>query len=156
MHELSIVEALIDQVGHELDRSGQEGKVLRVELSIGRLSGVNADSVRFAFGLLAPGTRVEDAEIVVREPKAVCRCHACNARVEIDDLVIGTFGRGIWQTALVTAGTALTQATANPSSLDFGAQIYGTTSASQIIRRFCPGSMMRDQRSPPPRHVRLM
>ena len=53
MHELSIVEALIDQVGQELDRAGQQGRVLRLELSIGRLSGVNPDSVRFAFGLLA-------------------------------------------------------------------------------------------------------
>ena len=88
MHELSIVEALIDQVGQELDRQGQQGRVLRLELSIGRLSGVNCDSVRFAFGLIAPGTVVEDAEIVIREPKAACRCRACGARTEIDDLVI--------------------------------------------------------------------
>ena len=88
MHELSIIEALIDQVGRELDRAGQQGRVLRLELSIGRLSGVNCESVRFAFGLLAPGTPVEDAEIVIQEPKAVCNCHACNARTEIDDLVV--------------------------------------------------------------------
>ena len=87
MHELSIVEALIDQVGRELDQSGLKGRVLRLELSIGRLSGVSCDSVRFAFGLLAPGTRVEDAEIDIHEPKAVCKCRACNARVEIDQLV---------------------------------------------------------------------
>ena len=66
MHELSIVEALIDQVGKELDRAGQPGRVARLELSIGRLSGVNCDSVRFAFRLLAPGTVVEDAEIVIQ------------------------------------------------------------------------------------------
>ena len=88
MHELSIVEALIDQVERELDRAGQRGRVLRLELSIGRLSGVNPESVRFAFGLLASGTIVEDAEIVIEEPKAVCQCHACNARTEIDDLVL--------------------------------------------------------------------
>jgi hydrogenase nickel incorporation protein HypA/HybF len=88
MHELSIIEALIDQVGRELDRAGPHGRVLRLELSIGRLSGVNCESVRFAFGLLAPGTPVEDAEIVIQEPKAVCRCHGCNARTEIDDLVV--------------------------------------------------------------------
>lgn len=88
MHELSIVDALIDQVGRELDRAGQPGPVLRLELSIGRLSGVHGESLRFAFGLLAPGTRVENAEIVIQEPKAVCRCRACSARVEIDDLVV--------------------------------------------------------------------
>jgi hydrogenase nickel incorporation protein HypA/HybF len=61
---------------------------VRLELGIGRLSGVHSDSVRFAFGLLAPGTRVENAEIEIQEPKAVCNCRACNARVEIDDLVV--------------------------------------------------------------------
>jgi len=88
MHELSIVEALIDQVGRELHRAGQQGPVARLELSIGRLSGVNCQSVRFAFGLLAQGTPVENAEIVIQQPKAVCVCHACGARTEIDDLVI--------------------------------------------------------------------
>ena len=86
MHELSIVEALIEQVRRELDRAGQSGRVRRLELSIGRLSGVNCDSVRFAFGLLSPGTLVEDAEIAIQEPKAVCHCRACHARTEIDDL----------------------------------------------------------------------
>ena len=87
MHELSIVDALIEQVGREVHRSGQSGKVRGIELSIGRLSGVNCDSVRFAFELLAPGTLVEGAEIVIHEVKAACRCQTCNARVEIDDLV---------------------------------------------------------------------
>jgi hydrogenase nickel incorporation protein HypA/HybF len=87
MHELSIVEALIDQVGEELDRVGQRGRVLRLELNIGRLSGVHPDAVRFAFGLLRPGTIVENAEIAIEEPKAVCQCHACNARTELDDLL---------------------------------------------------------------------
>ena len=88
MHELSIVEALIEQVQRELHRAGQQGRAVRLELSIGRLSGVNSDSVRFAFDLLAPGTCVEDAEVTICEPKAVCRCRSCNARVEIEDIVV--------------------------------------------------------------------
>jgi hydrogenase nickel incorporation protein HypA/HybF len=88
MHELSMVEALIDQVTQELDRAGESGRVLRLDVSIGRLSGVHPDSVRFAFGLLVPGTILDRAEILIEEPKAVCHCHACDARVEIDDLVI--------------------------------------------------------------------
>jgi hydrogenase nickel incorporation protein HypA/HybF len=88
MHELSIVEALIDQVGHELQRAGQPGRVLRLDLDVGRLSGVNPDSLRFAFELMAPGTAVQGAEIVIVEPKAQCRCQACRATSEIDDLVV--------------------------------------------------------------------
>jgi hydrogenase nickel incorporation protein HypA/HybF len=86
MHELSIVESLIEQVQRELERAGQNGRVRRLDLSIGRLSGVNCDSVRFAFGLLSPGTLVEECELTIAEPKAACQCHACNARTEIDDL----------------------------------------------------------------------
>jgi hydrogenase nickel incorporation protein HypA/HybF len=88
MHELSIVEALIDQVKQELDRAGQQGRVTRLELSIGRLSGVHPDAIRFAFTLLAAGTVLKDAELVIDEPKAVCQCHVCDARTEIDDLVL--------------------------------------------------------------------
>jgi hydrogenase nickel incorporation protein HypA/HybF len=88
MHELSIVEALIDQVTHELDRAGRPGRVLRLDVSIGRLSGVHPDSLRFAFELLRPGTIVDEAEIVIQEPKALAHCHACDARTEIDDLVL--------------------------------------------------------------------
>ncbi len=87
MHELSIVEAVIDQVAVEVARTDAAGRVLRIELSIGRFSGANAESVRFAFGFLAPGTVAEGAEIVIEQPGAVCRCRACGVETEIDDLV---------------------------------------------------------------------
>ena len=49
-------------------------------------------------------------------------------------LTAGTYGRGIWQNPLWTAGIQLTTATVKPSSLNFAAQPYGTTSAAQAIR----------------------
>ncbi|MDD4271054.1 MAG: hydrogenase maturation nickel metallochaperone HypA [Pirellulaceae bacterium] len=88
MHELSIVEALIEQVETEVDRAGARGPVARLKLSIGRLSGVNADAVRFAFQLLAPSTRLAGAALEIDEPKAVCVCAACGARTEIEELVL--------------------------------------------------------------------
>ncbi|HLA84850.1 MAG TPA: hydrogenase maturation nickel metallochaperone HypA [Thermoguttaceae bacterium] len=87
MHELSIVETLIEQVQKEVGRSGHEGRVVKLDVAVGRLSGVNVDSVRFAFELLAPGTLLEDAELRIARPKAVCCCKQCPARTEIDDLV---------------------------------------------------------------------
>lgn len=86
MHELSIVEALIAQTQQELQRAGRSGRVLRVDLSVGRLSGVNCDAIRFCFELLAPGTRLETAEVHIRRPKATCRCHGCDGRAEIEEL----------------------------------------------------------------------
>jgi hydrogenase nickel incorporation protein HypA/HybF len=88
MHELSIVEALIEQVTEMLAQRNEKGRVLRLELTIGRLSGVSCPSLRFAFNLVAPGTPVENAEIVIHEPKAACYCRECRARTEIDELAV--------------------------------------------------------------------
>ncbi|MBN2293891.1 MAG: hydrogenase maturation nickel metallochaperone HypA [Pirellulales bacterium] len=87
MHELSIVETLISQVQKEVQQSGQRGRVVRLDLVIGRLSGVNVDSVRFAFELLSPDTPLEGAELSIEEPRAVCRCEDCKAETEIEELV---------------------------------------------------------------------
>jgi len=87
MHEVSIVEALIEQVRREVDRSGQPGRVTRLDLVIGRFSGVNADSIRFAFRLLAPGTLLESARLEIAEPKAECLCRDCHRRGELDEMV---------------------------------------------------------------------
>lgn len=86
MHELSIVDALIDQVEKEVQRSGQQGRITRLDLVIGRLSGVNADSIRFAFTMLAPGTLVAEAALVITEPKAICCCQDCGQQAAIDEI----------------------------------------------------------------------
>jgi hypothetical protein len=48
-------------------------------------------------------------------------------------LVAGTYGRGIWQTPLWSAGTGLTAAAANPSSLVFPSQVFNTTSSPLTV-----------------------
>ena len=88
MHELSIVEALIEQVEKEVARNGHDGAVRRLDVAVGRLSGVNCECFRFAFELLAADTRLAAAELHIRQPKAACCCHACDARIEIEQLPI--------------------------------------------------------------------
>ena len=88
VHEASIVQSLIDQVGAEIARAGQEGQVVGLDLVIGRLSGVHADSIRFAFEFLSPGTVVEGAELRIREPEAFAACNACGAREPVADLTM--------------------------------------------------------------------
>jgi hydrogenase nickel incorporation protein HypA/HybF len=87
VHEVSLVQALIDQVQREVEASGQPGRVVRIELIVGRMSGAHADSLRFAFELLAPGTLVERAALEIRDDKPVCACRACAARTVIDELL---------------------------------------------------------------------
>jgi hydrogenase nickel incorporation protein HypA/HybF len=101
MHEMSIVEALLDQVQEEVDRAGCRGRVTKLDLAVGRLSGVCADSLRFAFELLAPGTVAEGAAIDIQEPPAECVCRDCGRRQPIEDLVIECPACGSGQIALV-------------------------------------------------------
>jgi len=88
VHELSIVEAILEQAEQEIRRSGQEGPVRRLELSIGHLSGVNCDSLRFAFDLLSPETAFAGAELQIHQPAAVCACRACGTRSEVTEFAV--------------------------------------------------------------------
>ena len=86
MHELSIVEALIEQVEREVRRNGAAGRVVGLELRIGRLSGVCPDSLRFCWELLAPETPLAGAELSIAVPPAVCSCRDCGRQTELEEL----------------------------------------------------------------------
>jgi hydrogenase nickel incorporation protein HypA/HybF len=88
VHELSIVQALIDQVDEEVRRSGHTGRVVRLNLIIGRLSGVHADSIRFGFEMLSPDTLLAGARLEIDEPLPDCRCAACAAITPIEELIV--------------------------------------------------------------------
>ena len=87
MHELSIVETLISQVEKEVLQSRQQGRIVGLSLVIGRLSGVNADSIRFAFELISPDSSLAGAKLIIEEPRAVCRCEDCRTEAEIEEIV---------------------------------------------------------------------
>lgn len=86
MHEMSIVQALIEQVEAEVEKSGEKGRVTRLDLVIGRLSGVHADSIRFAYEFLSKDSILDGAELRISEPSAYLACHACDHREPISDL----------------------------------------------------------------------
>jgi len=94
VHEVAIVQALFEQVEAEVRQSGCRGRVSGLDLTIGRLSGVNADSIRFAFELLAPGTILAEAQLRIAEPPAQLVCNACGTRAEIEDLTAQCPGCG--------------------------------------------------------------
>jgi hydrogenase nickel incorporation protein HypA/HybF len=89
MHEAAIAEELISVAQTELTRSGAHGRVLRLELTVGRLSGVSPEALRFAFERLAPGTVVAGACLEIAEPKALCRCRPCGKQTGTDDVFGG-------------------------------------------------------------------
>jgi hydrogenase nickel incorporation protein HypA/HybF len=86
MHETAIVRELISSAESEMSRAGARGRARRVEVVIGRLSGASPEAVRFAFECLSPGTRLEGSRLDIREVAPVCRCAACGAANQIDDI----------------------------------------------------------------------
>ena len=75
MHELSIADAVVQIAS----RHAAGRKVTRVELKVGHLRQVVPTALEFAFGLVADGTVVEGAELVMEEVPASVRCRACGA-----------------------------------------------------------------------------
>jgi hydrogenase nickel incorporation protein HypA/HybF len=79
MHELSLAMALIDQLG-EICRREQADRLLRIEVAIGALSGVERDPLEFCFSLASAGTVAAGATLVVEEVPVAVACRACGKR----------------------------------------------------------------------------
>ena len=80
MHELAITESLVGAVVEHVGAA----KVLRVQLVIGRLSGVVPDAVRFCFDVCAQGTSLSGAQLDIVEAPGRAQCRDCQASVELD------------------------------------------------------------------------
>jgi hydrogenase nickel incorporation protein HypA/HybF len=73
MHELSIADAVVQvALRHAAGR-----KVHKVELRVGYLRQVVPSALEFAFQLVADGTLLEGAELVIDEVPARGHCRAC-------------------------------------------------------------------------------
>jgi len=76
MHELSIAQALVEQVEAAATKEHAQ-RVVRVVIAVGALSGVDPEALRSLFPLVAEGTVTADAELVVEPVKARVRCRVC-------------------------------------------------------------------------------
>lgn len=78
MHELSIAQAIVDLVVEESERASAS-RVLGVTLSLGELSGVVEEQLRFCFPIVARGTLAEGAELKVEVVAGQGLCPRCEA-----------------------------------------------------------------------------
>lgn len=87
MHEISIMTQLVNAI---LDRLKEYDfvRVEEVELSVGELSFLAEDQLRFAFEILSENTPLQGAALVIRESPSIVRCENCGyegpLRVEDD------------------------------------------------------------------------
>jgi hydrogenase nickel incorporation protein HypA/HybF len=76
MHELTVTQSILDIA---LESAGQAGggKVGRINLIIGEMTGVVEECVRFYFRVISRGTAAEDAELAVCLVPITVRCQGC-------------------------------------------------------------------------------
>jgi hydrogenase nickel incorporation protein HypA/HybF len=105
MHELSICQALISQV-EDIIRQ-RPGRIERVRLGIGPLSGVEPRLLEDAYPLACAGTCAEGSQLVI-EPRSIrVRCRGCGAASDAAPNCLLCAACGDWQTDLVSGDELL-------------------------------------------------
>jgi hydrogenase nickel incorporation protein HypA/HybF len=83
MHELSIVESVVDSVTESLN-AYPGARVIEVRLRVGVLAAVVEDSLQFCFGIATEGTPLEGSRLVIRNLPVVMYCERCAQEVELE------------------------------------------------------------------------
>lgn len=85
MHELGLARGLLAAVERNLTPA--DIRVVRVRVLVGTASGVVPDALRFAFRVLAEGTRADGAEVTVQTMAARAVCADCRETFEFRGLI---------------------------------------------------------------------
>jgi hydrogenase nickel incorporation protein HypA/HybF len=76
VHELGIAQSILSTVLEEARAHGG-GRVARIGLRVGELSGVNAEALRFSFQVTVQDTELAQAVLDIEEVPLGFRCAAC-------------------------------------------------------------------------------
>ena len=106
MHELSLCQALIDQVERIAQEQGAVG-VATITVGIGSLSGVEPLLLQQAYPLACAGTIAEAAELHVRNLPVRVRCRTCGVESDAVPNRLICAACGDWHTDLVSGDEML-------------------------------------------------
>ena len=87
MHEMGIAMEIVDIAKASIPADMQGARVQRVNLQVGKLSAIVADSLRFCFDLVVKGTSLEGAELAIEEVPVVARCRDCQTQWTVTEPV---------------------------------------------------------------------
>ncbi len=83
MHELSIVQSIVDSVTESLARY-PGACVVEVRLRVGALAAVAEDSLQFCYGIAIEGTALAGSRLAVRHLPVVMHCARCARDVTLE------------------------------------------------------------------------
>ena len=84
MHEIAIVESIIDIVSTEMKKHNMT-KVETIKLRIGEMSHVMPDALFFSFDISSKGTPLEGAKLIIETVPTKGRCKGCGTEFTIKD-----------------------------------------------------------------------
>lgn len=85
MHELSIVESVVESVTETL-RGYPGARVNEVRLRVGALAAVVEDSLQFCYGIATEGTPLAGSRLVVKAVPVTVYCRDCDSVAELESL----------------------------------------------------------------------
>ncbi|MBF0368969.1 MAG: hydrogenase maturation nickel metallochaperone HypA [Magnetococcales bacterium] len=106
MHELSVCQALIQEVSESARSHGAE-KVLRITVRIGPLSGVEPALLASAFLIGRAGTIARDAKLEIEPDPVRIKCLACDQESDATPNALLCLACGGWHTRLISGDALL-------------------------------------------------
>jgi hydrogenase nickel incorporation protein HypA/HybF len=76
MHELAIAQAILERAAATSERCGG-GRVLKIGLRVGEISGVEPDALAFGIEALSKDTPMAGVALEIERPGRKLRCTAC-------------------------------------------------------------------------------
>ena len=101
MHELSITQNILS-IALEQAKATQASKITKIYLTIGKLTGIVDDCVKFYFELLSKDTIASEAELSFQQPVTSLRCRNCNITFTPEELNWNCPGCGEQQVEIVS------------------------------------------------------
>ncbi|MDD1791626.1 hydrogenase maturation nickel metallochaperone HypA [Enterovibrio makurazakiensis] len=84
MHELSICESIVQTLEKQAE-THEFSRVSVLRLEIGQFAGVEVESLRFCFPVVAEGTLAQDAALEITHIPAVAWCDDCKWSVSLKE-----------------------------------------------------------------------
>jgi len=85
MHELSIAMGIVDLAEKEAKKAGAQS-IKKIELEIGKLSGIEIEALNFAWPMATKGTMLEKSKVEILQPEGRARCAECGHEFAVKNL----------------------------------------------------------------------
>jgi hydrogenase nickel incorporation protein HypA/HybF len=85
MHELSIAQEILDITEAKI-KDFKFKKIIGIELEVGRLSGIEIDSLRFGLQSLVQNTKFENSNIKIKRIQGRAKCRECLREFRVDEV----------------------------------------------------------------------